>query len=163
MQIVRAKENKPSGVSPWSAWCFQRNYASTWVSTAIQSYTLPTSLSFMVIMSCFLLDKTEASSPDPINSVAEMSGAMLDSFVYLTPREERRASLVVEDITSVANQANPSTVFPDFCERYQVTEDKEQQLKNLLTVVRTGGILKLEERDASDLTIVIRTVDVSLR
>ena len=57
---------------------------------------------------------------------------MLNSFVFLRPREERRPSLVVEDIRFVANQANPSTVFADFCERYQVTEDKHQRaLKEL--------------------------------
>ena len=120
-----------------------------------------TSLSFMVIMSCFRLYKPEANSSDPINFVAKKSGTMLNSFVFLKPREERRASLVVEDVRTTANQANPN--ISSFCEQYQVTEDKEQRLKNLLTVLRTGGSLKLEERDASDLTKVKGTpVVVSL-
>ena len=128
------------------------NYASKWVSTAIQSYTLPTSPSFMVIMSYFLLYKPEANSSDPINFVGKKSGAISDSYVYLRPKEERRASLVVEDVRTTANQAIPN--ISSFCDQYQVTEDKEQLLKNLLNVLRTGGSLKLEERDASNLTIV---------
>lgn len=112
-------------------------------------------------MSYFRLYKPEANSSDPINFVAKKSGAMLDSFVYLTPREERRASLVVEDIRLVAN---PSTVFDDFCERYQVTEDKHQRaLKDLFNNLTQSRSLKLEERAASNPQQVIRTEDVSLR
>ena len=118
----------------------------------------------MVIMSYFRLYKPEANSSDPINFVAKKSGAMLDSFVYLTTREERRASLVVEDIRLVANHANPSTVFDGFCEQHQVTEDKHQRaLKDLFNNLRQSTSLKLEERDASNPQEVIRTVDVSLR
>ena len=89
---------------------------------------------------------------------------MLDSFVYLRPREGRRASLVVEDIRFVANQANPSTVFDDFCERYQVIEDERQRaLKELFNDFTPGRSLKIEERDVSNPQEVTRTVDVSLR
>ena len=114
----------------------------------------------MVIMSCFRLYEPEANSSDPMDEHAEQFG-IADSFVFLRPKEERRASLVVEDVRTTAKQANPN--ISSFCEQYRVTEDKEQRLKNLLTVLRTGGSLKLEERDASDLTKVKGTpVVVSL-
>ena len=71
---------------------------------------------------------------------------------------------MVEDIRFVANQANPSTVFGDFCERYQVTENEDQRaLKELFNDFTPGRSLKLEERDASNPQEVIRTVGVSLR
>ena len=117
----------------------------------------------MVIMSYFRLYKPEANSSDPINFVAKKSGAMLDSFVSLTPREERRWSLVAEDIRSVANQADPRTVFDVFCEQYQVTEDKHQRaLKDIMNNLTPSRSLTLEERDAST-QVVIRTENVSLR
>ena len=116
----------------------------------------------MVIMSYFLLYEPEANSSDPMDEEMKRRGPIAYSFVSLRPKEERRASRVVEDVRTTANQANPN--ISSFCEQYRVTEDKEQRLKNLLTVLRTGGSLKLDERDASNLTKVKGTpVVFSLR
>ena len=104
----------------------------------------------MVIMSYFLLYEPKANSSDPMAERTKDTEPMANSFVFLRPKEERRASLVVEHVRTTANQTNPN--ISSFCEQYKVTEDKEQRLKNLLTVLRTGGSLKLEERDASNLT-----------
>ena len=83
---------------------------------------------------------------------------LVDSFVFLRPKEERRTSRVVGNVKTTANQANGN--ISSFCEQYQVPEDKGKPLRDLFNVIRTGGRLKLEERDASNLTKVIRTVDV---
>ena len=82
----------------------------------IQSYALPTSLSFMVIMSYFLLYEPEANSSDPTAERTEDTEPITDSFVFLRPKEERRASLVVEDVRTIANQANPN--ISSFCDQY---------------------------------------------